>query len=56
MKFAPKNITHLQQWERQQRDSALIGGRGSVNSEVLREGEKAEKKWFSHQVGEEGGN
>ena len=56
MKFAAKNVTHLQQGERQQRDSALIGGPGSISSEVLREGERAEKKWFSHQEGEEDGN
>lgn len=51
MKFAAKNVTHLQQGERQQ-----IGGPGSTSSEVLREGERAEKKWFSHQEGEEDGN
>ena len=42
--------------DRQQRDSVLIGGSGSINSEGLREGEKAEKKWFSHQEREEDEN
>lgn len=56
MDFAPKNITPLQQWERPQRDRALIEGPGSINSECPRQGEKAEKKWFSHQEGKEDEN
>ena len=56
MDLAPKNIIPLQQCERLQTDSALIEGPGSINSECLREGEKAEKKWFSHQEGKEDEN